>query len=205
MEYHIFARIRTIVVLAIITLTHTAIAAPEPILIDLTLSGMEDAPYWEPSDLQLIEGQAYLLILENPFDLHISLLMNEFGQTIQTQYLQGASGMGQKNMMIPEQTRVTWLIKPKKAGKYMIYAVNMESGRKGRPALITIHAAADSAKPAQDRKEPVNVNQSQSTASPTHKEDAPVSESTSGKATEQNSTEQKTKNIALFKKGNLRE
>lgn len=125
---------------AILLMSQTLLAMPkDPVLVDYVLSGKGTDIYFEPSDLSLKTKQPYLFLINNPFNETVNLLLGEMGKNVHTYYINGVPGFSQGSMLIPAQTKVTWVLDFKKAGKFNVTPMHMGLGQKGQASVIAVH------------------------------------------------------------------
>lgn len=124
----------------VLLLSQTLLAMPkDPVLVDYVLSGKGTDIYFEPSDLNLKTKQPYLFLINNPFNETVNLLLGDLGKNVHTYYINGVPGFSQSSMLIPAQTKVTWVLDFKKAGNFKVTPMHMGLGQKGQASVIAVH------------------------------------------------------------------
>ena len=146
------------VFLLLISATTQANSIPE--LIDLKLTGSPTGAYFEPSTLELHEGDTYLLAIENPYDIPYQLIAKDLAEGVMTQYIQGSPGITQTSVALSPKSKVNWVLRAKKAGDYVFYAESYGLQKtKAKPGVIKIHPLIPATKASNEVNQPLQVAQ----------------------------------------------
>lgn len=139
--------------LSLLSLVLNIATADTPELLELKLTGSGADASIEPSSLQLMQGQTYLLVLENPFSMPYHFDAPTLNGAISTQYIQGSSSVSQRSILISPESKVQWLLSADKPGLYPIKAIlgQGETGYSRKAGAIEI-LAKEGVKEDQDKE-----------------------------------------------------
>ncbi|HET9843353.1 MAG TPA: hypothetical protein VFP93_01680 [Gammaproteobacteria bacterium] len=135
-----------------------------PTLLDIQLRGSVEEPFFYPQEVHLHENEFYLLVIENGFDYPYLLVANQFAEAIVTQSIQGSPSVTQQSVALSPHSKVQWLLRTKKAGKFPFYAHSTQLQKVKSPISVFFIGSEESKSNPESTPPSVDATQSHSVA-----------------------------------------
>lgn len=138
-----------------------------PIMHEIVIDGVIDAPQLSISDLQLEVNEEYLFVVDNKFAQSLSFNFEKFGQHVSTRYLQGSSSVTQESFTLLPNSKVVWHFTAVEPGSFSLYVVDPATMRQSNKVKLeipvkdqktskeenkTVEKEAEKAEPSKEKK-----------------------------------------------------